>query len=159
MKKWTSLLVVTSLAVCVGALVSAQEATSPEDVFNELGAKWTEAWNKGDMESLSALYAEDADYVNMDGSAYKGREAIVQIFSESPYKGAQISIERMHIRLIKPNIMVGDSKWAFTGVAEVEGQKPPTEGTSTAVVVNRDGNWVIVSHRSRIPAPAPPAAQ
>lgn len=159
MNKWISLLVVVSLAISVGAVVNAQEAASAEDVFNELAAKWTEVWNKGDMESLSALYAEDADFVNMDGSAYKGREAIAKVFSESAFKGAQVSIERMHIRQIKPNIMVGDSKWAFTGVPEIEGQKPPTEGTSTVVVVNRDGNWVIVSHRSRIPAPAPTTAQ
>lgn len=159
MNKWISLFVVLSFAVCVGAAVNAQETTSPEAAFEEMAAKWAEVWNSGDMEGLAALYTEDADYVNMDGSVHKGREAIVKVFSESPYKGAQISIERTHIRQIKPNIMVGDSEWEFTGVPEVEGQKPPTKGTSTVVVVNQDGKWVITSHRSRIPPPIPTAPE
>jgi hypothetical protein len=31
----------------------------------------------------------------------------------------------------------------------------PTKGQSTAVMVNQDGEWKIVAHRTRVPAPAP----
>lgn len=162
MSKWISLFVVLSLAVSFGAAVNAQEATSPEEAFKEMAAKWAEVWNSGEMEGLAELYTEDADFIGFDGKAHKGREAVVKSFVElagTAFKGAQISIERSHVRQLKPNIMVGDSEWEFTGVPEVEGQKPPTKGTSTVVVVNQDGKWVITSHRSRVPAPAPPTAQ
>ncbi len=162
MNKWISLFVVLSLAVCLVAVVNAQEGTSPEGVFEALGAKWGEVWNKGDMEGLAALYAEDADLISNDGKLVKGRDAIVKSFVElagTAFKGAQITIERTHIRQITPNIMVGDSEWSFSGVPEVEGQTLPTKGTSTVVVVNQDGNWVITSHRSRVPPPMPTAPE
>jgi len=114
------------------------------------------------MEGLAALYTEDADFIGIDGKVHKGREAVVKSFVElagTAFKGAKISIARTQIRQIKPNIMVGDSEWEFTGVPEVEGQKPPTKGTSTVVVVNQAGNWVITSQRSRVPPPMPTAPE
>ena len=162
MNKWISLFVVLSFAVGVGAAVNAQETTSPEAAFEEMAAKWAEVWNSGDMEGLAALYTEDADFIGIDGKVHQGREAIVKSFAdlaETAFKGAQVSIERTHIRQIKPNIMVGDSAWEFTGGPEVEGQTPPTKGTSTVVVVNQDGKWIITSHRSRVPPPMPTAPE
>jgi uncharacterized protein (TIGR02246 family) len=162
MNKPISLFVGLSLAVCVVAVVNAQEGTSPEEAFEAMAAKWGEAWMKGDMEGLAALYSEDADLISNDGKLYKGRDGIVQYFEElagTAFKGTQIIIERTHIRQITPDIMVGDSEWEFTGVPEVEGQSLPTKGTSTVVVVNQDGNWVITSHRSRVPPPMPTAPE
>ena len=109
-----------SLVVCVVAVVNAQEGTSPEEAFEAMAAKWGEAWNKGELEGLAALYAEDADLISNDGKLVKGRDAIVQSFVElagTAYKGTQISIERTHIRQITPNIMVGDSAWGHKGRA------------------------------------------
>ena len=162
MNKRISLFVMLSLVVSFGTAVNAQETTSPEAVFEEMGAKWAGVWNTGDMEGFAELYAEDADFISHDGKVHKGREAIVKSFVElagTVFKGAQISIERTHIRQIKPHIMVGDSEWEFTGAPEVEGQTPPTKGTSTVVVVNQDGKWLITSHRSRVPPPMPMAPE
>jgi uncharacterized protein (TIGR02246 family) len=71
------------------------------------------------------------------------------------FEGTKISIQMTATRFVKPDLAVGDSAWEITGLPEMEGETPPSKGTSTVVAVKQDGQWLITSHRSRVPA-APP---
>jgi uncharacterized protein (TIGR02246 family) len=153
MQKRMAVLAALVLAAGFAAVVVAQEASGDEEAVRALADQWQDAWNAGDMDAIGALYTDDADYVNVFGESAKGREEIQASFSETStaYKGAKISIETTSVQFIEPDVAVSDSVWEMTGLPE--GTEAPSKGQSTAVVVKKDGDWKIVAHRARVPAP------
>jgi uncharacterized protein (TIGR02246 family) len=154
MQKRIVVLTAMLLAAALAPVVGAQEASDAEEAVKMVATQWQDAWNGGDMDALGALYAEDADYVDLFGRTFKGREQIQANFSEvhsTAYEGAKISIETTSVQFVKPDVAVSDSAWEVTGHAEAEGV--PSKGVSTGVLVKQDGEWEIVAHRTRVPAP------
>jgi uncharacterized protein (TIGR02246 family) len=154
MQKRIVVLTAMLLAAALAPVVGAQEASDAEEAVKMVATQWQDAWNGGDMDALGALYAEDADYVDLFGRTFKGREQIQANFSEvhsTAYEGAKISIETTSVQFIEPDVAVSDSVWEMTGLPE--GTEAPSKGQSTAVVVKKDGDWKIVAHRARVPAP------
>jgi uncharacterized protein (TIGR02246 family) len=154
MQKRMAVLAALVLAAGFAAAVVAQEASDDEEAVKAIGGQWQDAWNGGDIDAIGALYAGDSDYVNLFGEWFKGREQIQASFSEihsTAYKGAEISIETTSIQFIEPDVAVSDSVWEMTGLPE--GTEAPSKGQSTAVMVKKEGDWKIVAHRARVPAP------
>ncbi len=146
------------LVSVVSTPLLAQESTEDQEAVSALAPQWAEAWNRGDAKAIGDMYTDDADYIEMTGQAFKGRAAIETAFADmmaTMFEGTKISIEMTATRFIKPDLVVGDSNWEITGLPEMEGEAPPSNGTSTIVAVKQDGQWLITSHRSRILAAAP----
>ena len=143
------------LALFLPLMASAQDAT--EETLNELARNWEEGWNIGDASAIGQLYTEDADFAGIDGQAAKGRAAIEEMldgFLTTVYKGSKLSITTTETRAVKPHLIIGDSVWELTDVpAESEGA--PTKGQATVIMKQVDGQWLIVSHQSRIPVMSP----
>jgi uncharacterized protein (TIGR02246 family) len=149
------------LASVVSTPLLAQ-STEDQEAISAIAPQWAEAWNRGDAKAIGDMYTDDADYVEMTGQSFKGREAIEAAFADmmaTMFEGTKISIEMTATRFIKPDLAVGDSNWEITGLPETEGEAPPSKGTATVVAVKQDGKWLITSHRSRIPVAAPGSDQ
>lgn len=146
----------------LGIPALAQETAEDEAAIDMLTDKFTEAWANGDAKAIAALYAVDADRMEITGVISKGREEIETNVAEilSMYEGSQVKIERTSpIRFIKPNIAVWDGTWEIIGAPEVEGEPPPTKGAGTVVAVKQNGQWLCAADRSRVPAAPPSTGQ
>jgi uncharacterized protein (TIGR02246 family) len=146
------------LAGVFSTALPAQEPTEDQEAVSALAPQWADAWNRGDAKAIGDMYTEDADLIEMSGQSVKGREAIEAAFADmmsTMFEGSKISIQMTATRFIKPDLVVGDSNWEITGLPEAEGEAPPSKGTSTIVAVKQDGQWLITTHRSRIPVAAP----
>jgi hypothetical protein len=63
----------TSILLPVGS--SGAQSPQDEEAIRHIERLWDEAWNQHDPQALAALLAEDADFVNVTGTLYRGREA------------------------------------------------------------------------------------
>jgi len=159
MRKWIAVVGALALASSLTVAAAAQDASDDEAALKEMAGKWAEAWNKGDVAAIGAMYTEDADYIDIYGKAYKGRpaiEAAIKEINSSVFEGSKMNIESVATHPVKPDVVVGDSVWEVTGVPESEGPAPPSKGEATVVFVKTDGGWKIAAHRSRVPqSPVP----
>jgi uncharacterized protein (TIGR02246 family) len=105
---------------------------------------YTEAFNKGDIDALMALWAPDADYVSDQGKSFRGRAAISAEFKRifAAVKGYKISFKIDSLRFPRPEFALEDG--TARGVAS-SGQV--TTSRYTAVWVKTDGKWLLSSVR------------
>src|SRR5262245_7257623 len=114
--------------------------------------------NNGDLTVFEDFWAEDADYVSVDGRLIKGRDQIQAFFGElikfSDGKSQQSSsIER--IRFLTPELVVVDGIWTVTGARDAIGKDfTAVKGRGREVVQKREGRWRFVTRSSVVIANA-----
>ncbi len=153
-----------TIAACVGVLlVSAACASSPErptpeamvTAANALDASFAEAFNRGDVDALDALYWNSADVVSFPADAMEARgiAAIREANAKTvaSLRGAQLTLVESH------NIPVGEAVvgWGRFRLT-VPGAPAPIEGRYTDVKAERDGKWVYILDHASSPQTAAP---
>jgi uncharacterized protein (TIGR02246 family) len=130
----------------------AEDKASGEDeaAIKKALAAYSASYAKGDVASVLAMWTPDAEFIDEDGKAYRGRDALTPLFTKSlpSYKGYKITSKTTSVRLIKPDVALVDGEQTFT----------PPQGESdvsrfTSVWVKVDGQWKIRSARDLTPEP------
>jgi uncharacterized protein (TIGR02246 family) len=139
---------------------SAALAGDDEAALRELTKKHAAAWNKGEAKEVAALYDTEASYTSASGVTSRGHEAIekqsVDWFA-GEYKGTNLELTVGAIKLLKPDVAVGDGTWKITGMKGPDGAElPPVKGCYTNTLVKKDGEWLVVATQTMIPPPPPP---
>jgi uncharacterized protein (TIGR02246 family) len=119
---------------------------SPEEkeirAFDDLYVK---DFNSGNAKALVARFTDDAEVIEADGLEYHGRsliaERLTETFAASP--GATMAIEVESIRVLSPDAAREEGR---TTVTPPKGGQP-VHRRYTALVVKRDGNWLLSSVR------------
>jgi len=134
------------------ALVSTAVAMD-DTMIDEIGVRaivngFEDAWNRHDMNALGTLFATDADFVNVVGMRWVGRDAIVKHHAASHatiFKTSTLKIGDTTVRFLKPDIATARSIWTLSGMTSENGQVAPTRtGILTHVLAKANGHWVIV---------------
>ncbi len=152
--------VILGLVLAAGAVVG-QESETEEEAIAAIVQQYVDAWNRGDLDAIAALYSEDAKLIDMTGEVASGREAIRESIAKirEKYEGGTLTAEQTAVRFVKPEIAVVDGKWSLSGVAPPEQGEPlPTEGLFTLVQQKIDGKWLVVVEESKTP-PASPSTE
>jgi hypothetical protein len=78
------------------ASAANQQTGDKEAIFNNAKA-FVDAFEKGDAKAVAAFWAEDGDYVDLDGRHLQGRTAIENAFKEffKENKGLKLSADNM----------------------------------------------------------------
>ena len=143
MKKLIALVVLTVVALPVFAAGKA-------DVPKELAAAykaWDEALVKADAAALDRLYAEDATFIEPDGSKHTKKEAI-NAFTTGEIKIANPSTEYWGVT-VNGNTAIFTGEWKATET--MKGETKNVRYAYTDVWVKRLGKWlVLVSHLTSI---------
>jgi len=74
------------------------------------------AWNAGDGLGWASVFTDEADYINVLGDVFQGREEIARqhVFTlGGPYKGSRIRIRK--ITEPAPNVAVIETEYDLTG--------------------------------------------
>lgn len=107
------------------------------------------AWNAGDSKGFAAPFAEDADYVIINGMHAKGRAAIDEghrrIF-DTIYKGSNNTMTVESVRFIRPDVALVHARahLKFHDGKNVREGK----GRSTWVMTQDDGKWSIAAFQN-----------
>jgi uncharacterized protein (TIGR02246 family) len=147
------------MVLVVGALFNsseAQNAPSPESQIQRILSAQEVAWNVGDNISWGSAFAEDADFVNILGQVFHGREAIVQVQGRilaGPYQGSHATITIRQFKQITPDVALIETVHEVTGYKFLPpGIIPTTTGVLRTrmkyVAVRRDETWQFIAAQS-----------
>ena len=88
--------------------VSGDDEAAVRSLFAALAG----AWRRADGAGFAAAFTADADFVNIRGMAFGGREAIAsqhqQIF-DTIYRGSEAHFELVSLRRLAVDVLVGDA--------------------------------------------------
>ncbi len=106
-----------------------------------------EAFNRHDVKTGCSYFADDADFVNVAGSWWRGRQEIEKNMTQlyaGMFKNIHFNDSETSIRFITPEVAVAHTPWEATGIVGGDGSaRPPRQGILTLVVVKVNGKWLV----------------
>lgn len=148
------------------ALALPAVAFAQEDAIRALLAAQAAAWNAGDAKAWTKDFAADADFINIAGSHFKGREETEQRHAQlfaSIFKGSRVDVGVWKVRMLGPAAAVAETVHELRGFSRLPpGIRPTVEPgllrTRMKYVFVKQGDaWVIVSAQNTAIAPAAPS--
>jgi uncharacterized protein (TIGR02246 family) len=134
--------------------------TADEGAIQDILKQIEAAWNSYDSVSLAALFAEDANFIQIFGGQLDGRTAIEaahRVIFNTIYRDSHASFMLRNIRFLRPDVAV-----VFAG-AHVQfkecNETREIETRPTLIVVKQQANWQIVAFQNTKISEVPTAAQ
>jgi uncharacterized protein (TIGR02246 family) len=124
----------------------ATDSQTPEEkIIREKAKAYIEAFNRGDAAAMASHFARDGEVVDRAGKVTRGREAIQKeleaFFAKN--KGVKLTQTCDAVRLVTPEVII---ERGCTTLTPTDGKPMPAR--YTAVLVKRDGQWVIENLRT-----------
>jgi uncharacterized protein (TIGR02246 family) len=154
--------VVLTVTLAAETAWSKTGRAADEVAISNLGKAWQDAWNRRDAAGLTALLANDVDFVTVLGPRgwLKGREQFLEvhakmfqtIFTESVW-----TTHETHVKFLRSDLAIVRVLWSTTGdkVRHVK-HGEPRSGIFTWVVERRDGNWLVIASQNTESMPVLP---
>ena len=131
------------------------------DAARAVSDGFVDAWNRHDMAAFAALYAENADFVNVLGLWLHGRAAIQEhhaAIHATRMKTSRLTALETEVRFLRPDVALVHVHWELTGqIAQDGAALPPRQGVLSHVVAKTGGKWLITSSQNTDIAPIPSA--
>ena len=152
--------VLLSLSLTLMLLPVATAANGPsgdEAAIRDVVRRVEAGWNAGSGEAFAAPFAQDADFVVINGTYLEGRAAIAaaaqQIF-DTVYKGSHNTLTVADVRFLRPDVAVAHvrSHLRFTR----DGKPVEGDAISTWVLTKGADGWSIAAFQNTPVAPPPP---
>lgn len=144
------------LAECV--LAAPDEAENVRSVVTGFAT----AWNRHDMDAFGKLFAPDADFVNVAGTLWKGRQTIQAqhaythgtIAADSPgfgeedhpyygiFKNSTLNFQQIDIRFLRKEVAIAHVRWEALGDARTPN---PRRGVFLFVLTRQNDGWLIAA--------------
>ena len=141
--------------------VSAAANKNVEDVRNVVAAFAT-TWNRHDLDAFGKLFAPDAEFVNVAGSLWTGRQSIQTqhayihgvIPADSPgfseedrpyygiFKNSTLKIDQIDVRFLRKEAAIAHAKWQLLGDARTQ---TPRRGVFIFVLTRENVGWLLAA--------------
>ena len=125
-------------------------------------AGYTTAWNRHDSDAFGKLFAPDADFVNVTGLLWTGRESIQAqhayihgaIPADSPgfseedrryygiFKNSTMKFDPVDVRFLRKEVAIARVKWELLGDPRTQN---PRRGMFMFVLTRQRVEWVIAA--------------
>ncbi len=124
----------------------ATAQTSPEDI----PALFARAWSDRNPDALASLFEEDAEFVNVTGVCWHGRESIRKAHAsalERVFNESTLATGDTKVKLLSPEVAVVHARMMHSGGERAGAVTPPGPRTTIAsFVVHRAGyRWLCAS--------------
>jgi uncharacterized protein (TIGR02246 family) len=161
----SAILLLLAMTATATIQIGARNQRADEAGVRVVASGFVEAWNRHDMKAFVALFAEDADFVNVIGLWWRGRDEIQkahEAIHATRMKNSHLAAGETAVRFLRPDVAVVHMKWELTGDTGIEG-KPlaPRKGILTHVVTKTGAKWLIAASQNTdiVPAPNVPVAK
>lgn len=131
-----------------------------EQAIRDILKQLEDAWNASDSQATAAVFAEDANFIQIFGGQLDGRAAIEgshRVIFDTIYKGSRASFALRSIRFVRPDVAIVFTKATVTPAAG--SPMGPVEARPTMVVAKDQGKWQIVAFQNTRISEMPAAAQ
>ncbi len=133
------------------AWLSAQNPPAPtpakspeEDALRTQLKAYADAYRAGDLEKLSAYWSAESEFIDLDGTITKGKDAILKLFRES-MKDAKL--EAFEAKITSLRIVRGDLAFVDGTATATLPNAEPEMGAFQSIWAKTNGQWQIVSVR------------
>jgi uncharacterized protein (TIGR02246 family) len=118
-----------------------------------------DSWNTHDMALFGAQFTEDADFVNVLGMDWHGREEIESHHAavhSTIFRNSKLRMLDYSLRPIADGVMLALMRWERTGHESPPDVRMPEvrKGVATGVFVQRDGRWLITAFHNTDTVPS-----
>jgi uncharacterized protein (TIGR02246 family) len=119
-------------------------ATGDEESIRKTIETYVAAYNKGDLDAVMSNWADGAEFVNEDGVAARGKEAVANLFRKglAEQKGKTMRGKVASIRLLRKDLAIVDGT---SEIANADGTSD--KGPFTSVWAKTGDKWQIISLR------------
>ena len=142
----------TVLTLLAPLAVRAEEPTTPEAQVAALLRMQAEAWSRGDLETFTSVYAEDAAFLTPDGLTRGRREVLERYRKRYPDAAAmgKLTLEVIETRVFPPGKNAAGASVAARWRLEYPGQadRKTAEGMTLVVLRRTATSWEIVQDAS-----------
>jgi uncharacterized protein (TIGR02246 family) len=124
-----------------GQVAPRKQAPSEEEAaIRAASAAFVQAFNAGDVPAIAALFAEDAEAIDQDGTLLRGRAAVADSFAESfaANPGSKMAIRVDSLRFITADVAKEDGRCTITP----GNGGPPDVDRYSVIFVKKDGKWL-----------------
>jgi uncharacterized protein (TIGR02246 family) len=136
-------------------LVSRPTVTEEPDIPSDAAVEvrrvidaFADDWNRHDMVALAALFAADAEFVNVVGIWWRGRaeiQAAHELTHSNMFKSSRLRLLETQIRVPVEGIAIARSRWQLEGHFGPDGSAlPPRTGVLLSVLQHKAGSWLII---------------
>lgn len=156
--------ILTLFLAALPATARAQTGGGPADMqaIRGIEAQWQASWNRHDIAAMVRLGSPDADWVNLAGQWFAGRNAFaksLESLHSGKVKESVWHTEQVQARFLSPSIAVVHVYFSTSGERNPDGSpRPPRRGIFTRVEVKRGGKWLIVASQATSIVPPETAA-
>lgn len=113
---------------------------------------FAQAWNAHDMEAFARLFAADAEFVNVVGLWWKGRDEIRRAHEATHatmFRNSRLTLLETTVRFPSPQIAIARSRWRLEGHVAPDGQPlPERSGVLVNVLASEGGAWRIIDSQN-----------
>jgi uncharacterized protein (TIGR02246 family) len=117
--------------------------SKPEDV----ATAFADAWNRHDMDDFAALFADDANFVNVVGMWWKNRaeiEGAHRATHESMFRDSQLDGDVSSVVELAPGLNAVHYTWTLTGASAPDGSSAGVrKGILLLIVKEERTGWRI----------------
>jgi ketosteroid isomerase-like protein len=134
------------------------DAEDPHDVV----AGFATTWNHHDLDAFGKLFAPDANFVNVAGLLWTGRQSIQAhiayshgaIPADSPgfsagdrryyaiFKNSTMTFDQIDIRLVRKDVAIAHVSWELMGDSRTQNAR---RGVFVFVLTRQNGAWLIAT--------------
>jgi len=116
---------------------------------DEIPDLFAEAWNRRDAPALAALFASDADFVNVVGLWWRKRADIERAHAyglNTFFRDSVLSPGRVAVRYLGDTVAVIHVRWRLTGQRDKDGTTLADRRTVMVfVAARRQAGWIVVA--------------
>lgn len=160
--KTTTALALILTAVILGATSSASAA--PLSKEDDQGIRKTiqaivDTWNAHDMKAFAQLLHKDAEWINVVGMHWKGRDAVVkahQVFHETIFQNTRLALDNVELRPLDADYVIAVVTTTQDSFTTPEGNVQPKGQTKQSYIFKKatDGWKIYHAENVRIDAQA-----
>ena len=95
--------------------------TQDEPAVRAVIDAFIDSWNRHDMKSLAALFAEDADFVDVFGNWFKDRMAIEIALTQrhaTVFRNSRFTEKNVAVRFRRPDLAIGHATIELSGASD-----------------------------------------
>ena len=137
-------------------------ATQDEAAVRTVIEAFIDSWNRHDMRTLAALFAEDADFVDVFGNWFRDRKSIEGALTQrhaTVFRSSRFTERDLAVRFHKPDLAIVHAVIELSGAVDRQGQPlPPGLGVITFVIEKVTDAWHIIALQNTAVAMQEPPA-
>ena len=151
--------IVMLVLLTLAQIARADVVNDQTDAIRQIADRWQQTWNDNDMTALSALVAEDIDFVTVTGTRLRGRESFREHHAARhvmQFKDSIWSTNEVDVRSLSPDILVAHVIWTMRDDRDPDGTpREPRSGIFTWILTKEQHTWRIkVAHNTNLRAAA-----